>query len=124
MSRSPRTVRGGDVLVAVAKPFQDDEDIAAPKVPCMGTDWGRAASLAGLTPITVKIREYRAECLVPRPRSEVFAFFANPGNLAVLTPPWVRVDIPKGGPTSGYAGMEFGYRVWLHGLPMPWPDVS
>ena len=76
--------------------------------------------LAASTPIIVKIREYRAECLVPRPRAEVFAFFANPGNLAVLTPPWVRVDIPKDGPSCGHAGMEFGYRVWLHGLPMPW----
>jgi ligand-binding SRPBCC domain-containing protein len=79
-----------------------------------------SAALLDSTLILVKIREYRAECRVPRPRAEVFAFFANPSNLAVLTPPWVRVDIPQGGPASGHAGMEFGYRVWLHGLPMPW----
>lgn len=68
----------------------------------------------------MRIRELQAECRVPRSRAEVFAFFADPANLAVLTPPSVRVEIPPGGPRAGRAGMEFEYRVRVRGLWMRW----
>lgn len=68
----------------------------------------------------MKIREFQAEGWVSRGRDEVFAFFADPSNLAVLTPPSVRVEIPPGGPRTGRAGMEFEYRVRVRGLRMRW----
>jgi ligand-binding SRPBCC domain-containing protein len=68
----------------------------------------------------VKIRFLQSECQVARGREEVFAFFADPSNLAVLTPPSVRVEIPAGGPKVGRAGLEFEYRVRVRGLPMRW----
>ena len=68
----------------------------------------------------MKIREFQAECRVSRGRDEVFAFFADPSNLAVLTPPSVRVEIPPNGPRTGRAGMEFEYRVRVRGLWMRW----
>lgn len=57
---------------------------------------------------------------VPHPREAVFGFFSDPRNLAVLSPPWVRVDIPADRPVSGSAGMEFEYRVRVRGLPIRW----
>jgi len=68
----------------------------------------------------VKIRFLPAQCEVPRSRDDVFAFFADPANLAVLTPPSVRVEIPAGGPPVGRAGLEFEYRVRVRGFPMRW----
>lgn len=55
-----------------------------------------------------------------RPRPEVFAFFADAGNLDALTPPWLhfRIDTPL--PLDMRAGALLDYRLRLHGLPIRW----
>jgi ligand-binding SRPBCC domain-containing protein len=56
---------------------------------------------------------------LPRPRVEVFAFFANPGNLARITPPTVRPRLAA--PVPGLqAGTVFDLRVRWLGIPVRW----
>ena len=45
---------------------------------------------AGVPGGVVTAWELRARLRLPRPRPEVFAFFADAGNLEALTPPWLR----------------------------------
>jgi hypothetical protein len=63
------------------------------------------------------IREWRA--WIDRPRAEVFAFFAEPANLAVITPPWLGVTI-VGAPAAMEAGAVLDFRIRWLGLPLRW----
>ncbi|MBE0593645.1 MAG: SRPBCC family protein [Gemmatimonadales bacterium] len=56
---------------------------------------------------------------VPRPLNEVFAFYANPDNLARITPPWLgfRVLTPR---EEMRAGLLIEYRIHPLGVPQRW----
>lgn len=60
-----------------------------------------------------------SELWLPRPRAEVFAFFANAANLEALTPPWVHFHI-----VNPHIVIERGvlidYRLRIHGVPLRW----
>ena len=56
---------------------------------------------------------------VPRPRDEVFAFFANAANLEALTPPWLHFRILNPAVVIE-AGARIDYRLTLHGIPLRW----
>jgi ligand-binding SRPBCC domain-containing protein len=58
--------------------------------------------------------------IVPRPRSEVFAFFASPANLEAITPAFLRFEILPPVPTSTEPGTLIDYRLRLFGVPMRW----
>jgi hypothetical protein len=49
----------------------------------------------------------------------VFAFFAEPRNLELITPPWLRFRI-VGEPPPLAAGTLIEYRLRLHGIPVGW----
>jgi uncharacterized protein len=56
---------------------------------------------------------------LPKPRSEVFAFFADPANLPSLSPPSLRVRLVTTPPAMA-AGAVFDLRLAWLGLPLRW----
>ena len=54
-----------------------------------------------------------------RPRPDVFAFFADPANLARITPPSLRVRLLTRDPVMT-AGAVLDYRVRWLGVPLRW----
>jgi len=54
-----------------------------------------------------------------KPRAEVFVFFADPANLARLTPPWLGFRLLRRPPVlAPFAVLDYRIR-WL-GLPLRW----
>ena len=65
-------------------------------------------------------RTLRSEIWLPKSLEEVFAFFADAGNLQVLTPAWLDFTILTPGPIPMRPGTLIEYRLRLHGLPIHW----
>ena len=57
---------------------------------------------------------------LPRPREEVFDFFANAENLELLTPPWLHFSILSPLPVEMKLGAVLEYRMRLRGIPLTW----
>jgi ligand-binding SRPBCC domain-containing protein len=62
----------------------------------------------------------RRQQWIPQPPAQVFAFFADAGNLAELTPNWLGFRILTPGPIVIAAGTSIRYRLGLHGIPITW----
>jgi len=56
---------------------------------------------------------------VPRTVDEVFAFFADPWNLATITPPWLHFRI-EAAPPELERGSLIRYRLRVKGVPVRW----
>lgn len=68
----------------------------------------------------MKIHTLETSIFLPRAREEVFAFFADAGNLELLTPPWLNFSILTPQPIPMREGTRIQYRLRLHGVPLHW----
>lgn len=64
--------------------------------------------------------QLRAAILLNRPRDEIFEFFADARNLALLTPPFLRFEITTSEPIQMHEGARIDYRIRFRGIPLRW----
>jgi ligand-binding SRPBCC domain-containing protein len=60
------------------------------------------------------------ELWLPRPRTELFPFFADAANLEAITPPWLSFSIQTPRPIEMRPGALIDYRLKVHGIPLRW----
>lgn len=68
----------------------------------------------------MKVHVLEREQWIPASLETVSAFFADAGNLDVLTPPWLRFRILTPLPIEMRADARIEYRLRLAGVPVRW----
>jgi ligand-binding SRPBCC domain-containing protein len=66
------------------------------------------------------LERYELRFFLPRPRAEVFAFFADARNLNLMTPAWLGFEIRTPMPVAMQVGTEIDYRLRWRFLRLPW----
>jgi ligand-binding SRPBCC domain-containing protein len=63
---------------------------------------------------------FTQEQWIAAPPEQVFAFFADAGNLDVITPPWLHFHTLTPRPIAMRPGAVIDYRLRIRGLPLRW----
>jgi ligand-binding SRPBCC domain-containing protein len=63
---------------------------------------------------------FHTELWLPRPREEIFSFFAEARNLEAITPPWLKIQVLTPAPVIMRKGTLIDYRISVHGVPVRW----
>ena len=68
------------------------------------------------------MKEFRLETKLwlPRPRPQIFPFFADAYNLEAITPPWLKFRVLTPRPVLIQRGTLIDYRLQIHGIPVHW----
>lgn len=66
------------------------------------------------------LHRYHREIEVSRSLPDVFAFFAEAGNLEEITPPWLKFRVLTAHPVEMKEGAKIAYSLRIHGVPMRW----
>jgi ligand-binding SRPBCC domain-containing protein len=62
----------------------------------------------------------RAECTIPAPVDEVFAFFSDAFQLEALTPPWMKFSVLTPAPIEMRSGVLIDYQLRVRRIPLRW----
>ena len=73
--------------------------------------------------VSVKLHVLERTHIVPGDPAVVFDFFKDPGNLALLTPPWLNFQVREATDASVREGTRIRYRIRWLGLPMQWVSI-
>ncbi|MCG3174369.1 MAG: hypothetical protein GMKNLPBB_02603 [Myxococcota bacterium] len=68
----------------------------------------------------MKVFTLHRELWLPRPREDLFRFFADAFNLERITPPFLHFRVITPRPIEMKAGTLIDYRLRLHGFPLGW----
>ncbi len=68
----------------------------------------------------MKIFHFECSLWLPRPRKEVFEFFASALNLEEITPSWLKFRVVTPNPVYMQWGTEIEYRLRIRGIPVRW----
>jgi ligand-binding SRPBCC domain-containing protein len=68
----------------------------------------------------MKIHRLQNQLRLPRPREQIFEFFADPRNLERITPPWLGFKIVTRPDIQISQGTLLDYRLRLRGIPLHW----
>ena len=63
---------------------------------------------------------FKTQRTIERPLEEVFSFFSDAHNLAIITPPELHFEILTPAPIEMSVGTLIDYRLKLHGIPLRW----
>ena len=63
---------------------------------------------------------FKSQQTIKKPLTEVFDFFSDAHNLAVITPPWLRFEVLTPAPIKMDVGTRIDYRLKLRGIPIRW----
>ena len=66
------------------------------------------------------LTQLRTQILLPASQRNVFDFFADAGNLELLTPPWLRFRIETALPLEMEEGVTIDYRLRLRWVSIRW----
>jgi ligand-binding SRPBCC domain-containing protein len=68
----------------------------------------------------MRVQNFESQLWLLQPREKVFAFFSDPRNLDLITPPWLHFQTITPCPMEMCPGAVMDHRLRVHGFPLRW----